>query len=110
VIDEASVPDIQPGQIARVQLNLSPGVILSGVVRNVAEVKADEVSPDQLDKTSLKSKSRHKGSLYQARITLDSDSKPLLFQGLGKARIKVQPRSVGRRLLDLVRQTFSLGL
>jgi putative peptide zinc metalloprotease protein len=113
VVDEASIPLVRAGQSARVQLDALPGAVLTGVVRQVAEVEIGEDarrSPEEQSQTGTQDRpGRLVRTRYQAQIDLDAPPATLRLGAIGTAKIDVEPTSLGRRLFETVRQTFSIG-
>ncbi|MEX2187648.1 MAG: hypothetical protein WD875_12670 [Pirellulales bacterium] len=113
-IDEASIALVRSGQSARVQLDAWPGVVIHGTVVDVAEVTIEDDTPEQFaaeraSATDRGKSSRLKGTRYLARLKLESTHFALLFGATGTAKIDVEPASLGARLYETYRQTFSLG-
>lgn len=113
VIEEASIPLVRAGQSARLQLDALPGEVLTGVVRQVAEVEIDEDARRLPEEQSQSSAQDRPGQLvrtrYQAKIDLDSAPATLRLSASGTAKIDVEPTSLGRRLFETIRHTFSIG-
>ena len=113
VVDDASIPLWRAGQSARVQLDGLPGEVLTGVVQQVAEVEIDEDarrSPDEQAQFNSRFRpGRLARTRYQAQIELNSPPPTLRMGAVGTAKIDVEPTSLGRRLFETVRHTFSIG-
>lgn len=112
-IDEESIALVRSGQNARIQLDAWPGVVLSGTVIDVADVSVDGSSDDTAaggeGAASRGRSSRPMGTRYQARIALESPHPRLLFGAIGSVKIDVPSSSLGSRVYESLRHTFSLG-
>ncbi len=112
VVDQAKIRQVEVGQSVRVQLNQLPDDYLAGRIEEIARMDV-ESAPSALAATGMlplqtDSHGRQEvvGVYYQARVQLEDYSTELLPGGIGRARIHVAPRSLGRRLLWYLNDTF----
>ena len=112
VIDQADVDFVRSGQRLRIELDAFRGTVLSGKIVDIAKISL-KVTPRQLstdpDLASRVASGRMSGpeeTLYQARVSLHEHDLPLLIGMRGRAKIVVDPQSLGRRLSRFLHRTF----
>lgn len=94
-VSPEEIEHLRVGQPVRLRATARRGVTLRGVVTEVAKVDLDRL-PRELQ--HLPALATPAGSVYQARIGLDSPAIPLFHHGGGSARIRVAPASLWQRL------------
>lgn len=113
-MDEDSVALVRAGQSARIQLDAWPGVVIDGKVIYVSEVTIDDDSSRGTASTAdgeanRGGSNRTPGTKYQVRIALEPPHPRLLFGAVGTVKIDVRPSSLGSRVYESFRRTFSIG-
>lgn len=116
VIDQADMEFVAVGQRVRIQLEQSPGTLLSGTIHELAELDLKITPPQLLAAGELANRPDERGvarpasTSYQARVRLEGAIPPLLLGESGRARIDAASLSLGSRLLRAIRLAFSLDL
>lgn len=115
VVDQGDVEFVAVGQPVRIQLDQSPGTILEGTVRDLAEIDLQVTPPELLAAGEIATRTeegqaRPVSTSYQVRVEIASPAQPLLIGESGRAKIEAPPLSLGRRLLRAVNRTFNLDL
>ena len=116
VIDQSEVELVSTGQRVRVQVDQLPGCYLDGRISEMSQVDLESAPPELAASGMLPIRSSEEGRgqlvgvFYQAKVSL-SDYPPELLPGAtGRARIRVAPRSLGRRILRYLSDTFRFRL
>jgi putative peptide zinc metalloprotease protein len=112
IIDQARVRRVEVGQVVHVQLDQLPEYYVQGRVAEIARIDVQSVPPALAASGKLPLRNRSDGQrelagvFYRARVQLEDCPPELLPGGIGRARIHVAPRSLGRRLLWYLSDTF----
>ncbi|MFH1264197.1 MAG: HlyD family efflux transporter periplasmic adaptor subunit, partial [Planctomycetota bacterium] len=116
VVDQSDLVFVKTGQRVRLQLDELPAEVLGGTVTEIAtndlavvprELAVNQRLPSRVDESGI---SRPLAVYYQVRVSLDDHERRLLTGTSGRAKILVEPRAVGRRVLRYLRRTFRVGL
>jgi putative peptide zinc metalloprotease protein len=116
VIDQAEVEFVVPGQAVEVRLDQNPGAGLLGTIAEIAEIDLTAIPPELIShellatRTDDSGRSRPMSTSYQARVSFSSTGVGALPGETGRARIEVPRRSLGTRLLRVLRSTFEFDL
>ena len=113
LLPEADIERLRSGQIARVSLEQTPGVVLNGSVANVdaAPIRPEserDAEPQLTTWSPLQPPASATGSFYRVRIAIDNQATGLLPGGAGSVKIDTGSTTLGRWLADGFRQTFRL--
>ncbi len=116
VIDQTEVELVATGQRVRVQVDQLPGRYLDGRIAEMSQVDLDSVPPELAASGMLPIRSSEEGGrqlvgiFYQAKVSLTDYPPELLPGATGRARIRVAHRSLGRRILRYLSDTFRFRL
>ncbi|MSR57957.1 MAG: HlyD family efflux transporter periplasmic adaptor subunit [Planctomycetaceae bacterium] len=117
IIDQADIEFVAPGQTVEILLDQSPGTIFSGTISELAEIDLQVTPPELVAagemavRTDPHGRSRPSSTSYQARVRFESNAEqPLLIGESGRAKIRAQRLSLGRRLLRALGRTFGIEL
>jgi putative peptide zinc metalloprotease protein len=112
VLDQRDVEFVQAGQRVEVQLDQSPGRPLAGTIREVAEIDLKVTPAELLPEGPVPTRQDESGvprpvsTVYQARVSLEGGTMPILIGQAGRARISAVPLSAARRLFRYLSHTF----
>ncbi|MBS0262103.1 MAG: HlyD family efflux transporter periplasmic adaptor subunit [Planctomycetes bacterium] len=112
VLDQRDIDFVQAGQRVEVQLEQSPGRILTGTVREIAELDLQvipvELLPAGTVPTRVDESGRHRPvhTAYQVRVDFERTDITVLVGEAGQARIVTAPRSLARRIGRFLSHTF----
>jgi len=118
LIDQADRNDLSVGQEVQLQFEHLPGQIYQGVISAIARRHLDFAPKPLSNKhggglatvTDTKGRERLTSSVYQATVTIDTNS-ALFRSGMrGQARFVVDRRSLGQWLWRYLRQTLAFRL
>jgi len=116
IVDQEDVEFVAPGQTVEVRLDQNPGTGLPGTIAEIAEIDLAATPPELVAHAMLATRtddsglSRPVSTSYQARVTLRPTGQTVLPGETGRARIDVRRRSLGSRLVRLLRSTFDFHL
>ncbi len=122
LIDQGDLPFVSVGQSVRLMLDQSPQLELSGKIVELAEIDTVVAPPELLAHQDLPVEqsqggvARPRGTLYQARVELESLQQPrlngstVLVGSSGRAKIYAAPQSLGSRLVRFLNRTFKFEL
>jgi len=116
VIRESDLDLLSIGQRVRVQLDQHPGRYLDGQISEMSQVDLQSPPPELIASGMLPIRARQRGggplvgSYYQAKVSLADCPRDLLPGAVGRAKIYVAPRSLGRRILHYLSDTFRFRL
>lgn len=112
VLDQRDVEFVHAGQRVEVQLDQSPGQPLTGTIREVAEIDLKVMPAELLPDGPVPTRQDEMGiprplsTVYQARVSLETGSLPVLIGQAGRARISAVPMSAAARLIRYLSHTF----
>jgi len=112
VLDQRDVEFVHAGQRVEVQLDQSPGRPLSGTIREIAEIDLKVTPAELLPEGPVPTRQDEMGiprpvsTVYQARVSLETGSMPILIGQAGRARISAAPMSAAGRLFRYLSHTF----
>jgi putative peptide zinc metalloprotease protein len=115
-VDQDDIELVRPGQAVRLQFDSLPSATLAGAVAELSAVDDPSLPwpllargdfPVTTDRTG---QPRPLTTVYQARVDLAPHDHALPLGSTGQARIRVEPLSLGSRMLRAVRRTFRLEL
>lgn len=112
VLDQGDMEFIHAGQEVQIQLDQHPGRLLSGTIREIAEIDLKITPPELLPAGTIPTRPdesgvhRPIGTVYQARVRLEPAETPLLIGEAGRAKVHAAPMSLARRLSRYVSHTF----
>ncbi len=112
VIDQAEVNRVRTDQRVRIQLDEKPGQIISGTVVEVAKIDLKVVPRELAARMDLPVRIDDKGqphplaTAYQARVRLDDADDAVRPGTGGRAKVLVEPQSLGQRFYQSFKQTF----
>ncbi|MDA1015332.1 MAG: HlyD family efflux transporter periplasmic adaptor subunit [Planctomycetota bacterium] len=113
IVDQSQMEFITNGQTVKLHLKQMPGRVLEGTITDIAQVTIDDVPTQLMTHEDLASRrdagGRHRpvSSSYQLQVRFtDSAPSPFVLGSTGRAKIVVQPRSIGDRMLRYLQQTF----
>ncbi len=113
-VTQSGVDLVEVGQSVRLHFAAYPGVVEKGVVTELAEeqfnLRSTEDRSTSSNARSDESGERLEDTVYRVSIRLESASHALPVDSAGVARIRVAPRSLSRRLLRLLHETFRFRL
>ncbi|MBI3861270.1 MAG: HlyD family efflux transporter periplasmic adaptor subunit [Planctomycetia bacterium] len=116
VLDQRDVEYVHVGQEVQVQLEQSPGRMLTGTIQEVAEFDLKVTPAELLPAGTVPTKPDESGvprpvsTAYQARVALDQGDADLLIGSAGQARVAAAPQSLARRLARYLSHTFRFEL
>ncbi|MGE5194045.1 MAG: HlyD family efflux transporter periplasmic adaptor subunit, partial [Deltaproteobacteria bacterium] len=116
VLDQQDMEFVRSGQEVQIQLDQYPGRLLSGTIREIAEIDLKITPPELLPAGTLPTRPddsgvyRPAGTVYQARVALQPADTPLLIGEAGRAKVRVPPLSLARRLSRYLSHTFRFEL
>src|SRR5262249_23885120 len=116
VLDQGDVEFVRPGQEVWVQLDQRPGELLSGTIREIAEIDLKITPAELLPAGTLPTRPdeagvhRPVGTIYQARVALQSTDIPLVIGEAGSAKVYAAPLSLARRISRYLSRTFRFEL
>lgn len=116
VIAQADIDAVREGQAVEVRLDQFPGPAYDGRLVEFARLDLGELPPELVARGDLPGRSENgqtpklPEAYYQARIELNTGSRPVLTGAIGTARISVAPRSLGKRFTAAVARLFNLEL
>ena len=119
VIDQADIDLVAEGQYVRIQLDQVPGKFLEGTIEEISAVDAESLSPELAargllptvrDPSGAAGEDRPLGASFEARVTLAPHDATLLSRATGRAKIRVEPQSLARRLYRYLGRTFRFDL
>jgi putative peptide zinc metalloprotease protein len=112
VIDQSDIEFIRPGQAVEIQLDQCPGRVLSGTIREIAEIDL-KITPTELLPAGMVPTRQDEagvlrpvGTVYQGRVALAPADSRLLIGQTGQAKVFAGSLSLGRRLSRYVSRTF----
>jgi putative peptide zinc metalloprotease protein len=114
IIDQGDVQFVRAGQAVRLKLDERPGEILTGIVREVAQIDLKVTPRELLQHEDLPTRMNQQGrpelvsTSYQARVELDPHGYSLLNGTTGAAKIETAPQSLAARLARYLSRTFRL--
>jgi putative peptide zinc metalloprotease protein len=114
IIDQGDVQFVRQGQKVRLKLDERPGEILTGIVREVAEIDLKVTPRELLQHEDVPTRMNEQGrpelisTSYQARVELDGHDYSLLNGTTGTAKIEAAPQSLAARLSRYLSRTFRL--
>ncbi len=112
VIDQSDIEFIRPGQAVEIQLDQHSGRVLSGTIREIAEIDLKITPVELLPAGMLPTRQdeagvlRPAGTVYQGRVVLAPADSPLLIGQAGEAKVFAGSLSLGRRLSRYLSRTF----
>lgn len=116
VIDQSDVTFVRRGQRVRLQLDQTPGAVLEGTIAEVAQTEV-KVAPrelagqsDLLVRRDAQGVARPVETSYQARVVLDHHDHRLLVGTRGRAKVLVEPLTLGQRAWRFVQRLFRFRL
>jgi putative peptide zinc metalloprotease protein len=116
MLDQQDMEFIRAGQTVEVQLDEHPGRLLSGTIREIAEIDLKITPPELLPAGALPTRPdesgvyRPAGTVYQARVALEPTDTPLVIGASGRAKIHAPPLSLARRFSRYLSHTFRFEL
>jgi putative peptide zinc metalloprotease protein len=115
VIDQADIDLVRRGQTVRMQLDQTPGGVITGTIDEIARLDLDVAPPELIAAGVLPLRNdgptpRLASTVYQARVKLDAHEHALLIRTSGDAKVLVDPASLGWRLWRYVSRTFRFDL
>lgn len=114
VIDQSDVQFVREGQSVRLRLDERPGEILTGIVKDVAQMDLKVTPRELIQHEDLPTRINEQGrpelvsTSYQARVELDAGETTLLAGTTGSAKIETAPQSLLKRLSRYLSRTFRL--
>jgi putative peptide zinc metalloprotease protein len=114
IINQDDINLVRVGQRVRLLWNELSGEIQEGKIVELAGFDLDSLSREAVIRLNLPARItpngliRPVGTWYQARVTLDETTSPLLHGSAGVAKIVVEPQSLGSRLLRWLKRTFPM--
>jgi putative peptide zinc metalloprotease protein len=112
VIDQSDIEFVRPGQAVEIQLDQHPGRVLSGTIREIAEIDLKITPTEFLPAGLLPTRQdeagvpRPAGTVYQGRVSLVPADLRLLIGEAGQAKVFAGSMSLGRRLSRYLSRTF----
>lgn len=112
VVSQSDIEFLENGQEVDIQLDQSPGTILSGSIQQISETTLEEAPPELVANGDVPLRIDESGSqrlaevYYQVRVKLDPTDEPLLIHARGRAKIALDPQPPGRRLFRFLSRTF----
>jgi putative peptide zinc metalloprotease protein len=116
MLDQGDMEFIRPGQKVWIQLDQRPDKLLSGTIREIAEIDL-KITPAELlpagtlptrpDETGVY---RPVGTVYQARVALQPSDIPLIIGEPGSAKVHAASMSLARRISRYLSSTFRFEL
>ena len=112
LVDQQDVALVENGNKVRLATSLYPGQKFAGAVQELSPSRVEELPtelvamadvPQQRDEAG---RSAPLGRIYQARITLDPQSRPLISGATGHAQISIARQSLAERLIRFLASTF----
>jgi putative peptide zinc metalloprotease protein len=116
VIDQSEVELVAIGQAVRVQVDQLPGRYLNGQISEMSQVDLESAPPELSVsgmlpiRTGDGGRDQLVGIFYQAKVSLADHPPELLPGATGRARVRVAHRSIGRRILRYMSDTFQFRL
>jgi putative peptide zinc metalloprotease protein len=116
VVEQADVEQIKTDQRVRVQLDQLPGQYLRGRVVEVARLDADAPPPELVAagklpvRTSTEGAHQLEGDFCLVRVDFEEPPNDILPGGVGRAKIRVSPASLGKRIIRYLGETFRFRL
>ncbi len=114
IVDQSDLPRLRPNQTVYLQLDQLDGGHLEGRTVELAEAPLETI-PAELAatrrvpvRTTATGDSQLVGTFYQATVELIQSPAPPIPGGIGRARIVVDPESLGRRIARYLQRTFRL--
>jgi putative peptide zinc metalloprotease protein len=113
-VDESDVELVRVGQQVRVWFEVGRGVVVSGEVAEIAEGDVEFVPNELAAQKELASRADSSGNpraletSYQVRVHLNYTPVELISGARGRAKIKVEPQTLARRLYRAVRRVLSV--
>jgi putative peptide zinc metalloprotease protein len=107
---------VRLGQRVRLQLDALSSATLSGTVAEVSAVDEPSIPWQLVARGDLPVTADRRGqarpltAVYQVRVELDTNGHELPLGSTGQARIRVEPMSLGSRLLRAARRTFQFEM
>ncbi len=114
VIDQGDVQFVRPGQSVRLRLEERPGEILTGTIKDVAQIDLKVTPRELLQHEDVPTRINERGrpelvsTSYQARVELDPHKAVLSAGSTGSAKIKTGPQSLAARLSRYLSRTFRM--
>jgi putative peptide zinc metalloprotease protein len=110
LLNQEDVNDVQPGHRAKFVLDQFPGRVFHGVVREVAATTLDTIPRELAGRVPTRPTAydplRPADTLYLARIIPDEAEASAVIRTRGRAKILVEPVSIGTRLWRGFQQAF----
>ncbi|MBI5757297.1 MAG: HlyD family efflux transporter periplasmic adaptor subunit [Planctomycetales bacterium] len=103
---------VRPGQRVRMQFDALPSATLAGTVAEISAVDEPSIPWPLVARGDLPVTSDHYGqarplvTVYQARVEIETHDHDLPLGSTGQARVRVEPMSLGSRMLRAARRTF----
>jgi putative peptide zinc metalloprotease protein len=116
MLDQGDMEFVRAGQEVQIQLDQRPGKVLSGTIREIAEIDLKITPVELLPAGTLPTRPddagvyRPVGTVYQARVTLHPADTPLLIGEAGRAKVHAAPHPLARRLARYLSHTFRFEL
>ncbi len=116
MLDQGDIEFIRTGQEVQIQLDQHPGRLLSGTIREIAEIDLKITPAELLPAGMLPTRPdesgvyRPVGKVYQARVELQPSDAPLLIGEAGRGKVHAAPLSLARRLARFLSHTFRFEL
>ena len=114
IIDQGDVQFVRPGQTVRLRLDERPGEILTGTVKDVAQIDLKVTPRELFQHEDLPTRINEQGrpelvsTSYQARVEFDSHDVTFSAGSTGTAKIETAPQSLAARLSRYLSRTFRL--
>jgi putative peptide zinc metalloprotease protein len=112
VIDQSDIEFIRPGQAVEIQLDQCPGRVLSGTIREIAEIDLKITPAELLPAGMIPTRQdeagvlRPAGTVYQGRVSLTAPDSPVLIGQTGEAKVFAGSLTLARRLKRFFSKTF----
>jgi putative peptide zinc metalloprotease protein len=116
MLDQGDMEFVRTGQSVRIQLDQRPGELLSGTIREIAEIDLKITPAELLPAGTLPTRpdeagvQRPVGTIYQARVALQTTDIPLVIGEAGSAKVYAAPASLARRISRYLSRTFRFEL
>ncbi len=112
VIEQSDMKFVRSGQRVRMELDEVPGAVLDGTIIELAKTDVKVVPRELAQEGDLAVRVNRQGlarpaeTCYQARVALDEHNRSLLVGTRGRARILVDPQSLGLRTYRALGRVF----
>ncbi len=111
-IDQSEIQYVQIGQRVRLQLDMAPGQVLQGTIREISrnsiQAAANEITSEQdlANRRNDTIASQPDQTSYEALVQIDASDIPLLIGAAGRAKIVVDRQPMSLRVYRFLTTTF----